>query len=263
MVKAANGPLPARTLCRRRGAAPPCMGWPRFPALYVLLVSAAAAVLAGCQSTGPAGQNEATSATVNGALSGALRSGGQNRSHDVVFAEFTGIPFTSAAPLARQLAREAKAVGVSIGARGTPSRYRIAVSFSASASPAGGSVDYVIDIYSSSATRMRRITGREHIPGIVGDPWSGVRGAVITKIAVRIMASIDAWLRRPAASDGGISQALAGFPRLSALLLPVDCRGAGAGPHPARKHPARTCSPARRAAPQPASPQPASPQSTI
>ena len=110
------------------------------------------------------------------------------------FTPVIGAPVNAVTPLSRQLAAEARSLGLAILSASDPGGDHVLKGYF-SADNFGGktTVFYVWDILDPSGARLHRIQGQESFDGGDGDPWASVPPNVMERIAQRSLAEYVAW----------------------------------------------------------------------
>lgn len=110
------------------------------------------------------------------------------------FLPIIGAPEPVLTPLARQLAAEARAKGLTILlSADQPSQYVLKGYLSAYGEGSTVNIVYVWDVLDASGNRLHRIQGQQAIPGKAADPWAAVPASIMQLIATRTIEDYLDW----------------------------------------------------------------------
>ncbi|WP_322988114.1 hypothetical protein [Hoeflea sp.] len=147
------------------------------------------------QTLAPASPASPSSPAAPGSAAPAVASlpAGQVRGR-IRFMPVIGAPVNAVTPLSRQLAAEARNLGlVILSAADSSGDHALKGYFSADNFDGQTTVFYVWDVLDSAGARQNRIQGQESFTGSAGDPWASVPADVMARIATRTMAEYAAW----------------------------------------------------------------------
>ena len=115
----------------------------------------------------------------------------------VGFLPITGAPPRAVSSFSGHLNEAARPHNIQIaGSGGANSQYRLKGYMSALNEGASTTVTFYWDVLDGSGRRLYRINGFERISGARSDPWAGVTGDTMRRIANRTMSGLAAWLGR-------------------------------------------------------------------